>query len=57
MGSLNGKITIVTGARQGIGKAIAEQLPAEGATVVVTAWRSPPPDDGGRVARCGRDSR
>ena len=36
MGRLNDKIAIVTGAGQGIGKAIAGKLTAEGATVVVT---------------------
>ena len=36
MGRLNGKIAIVTGAGQGIGKAIAGKLATEGATVVVT---------------------
>jgi 2-hydroxycyclohexanecarboxyl-CoA dehydrogenase len=36
MGRLDGKIAIVTGAGQGIGKAIAAKLAAEGATVVVT---------------------
>ncbi len=36
MGRLNDKIAIVTGAGQGIGRAIAGKLAAEGATVVVT---------------------
>jgi len=36
VGKLDGKIAIVTGAGQGIGRGIAEKLAAEGATVVVT---------------------
>ncbi len=36
MGKLDGKIAIVTGAGQGIGRGIAEKLAAEGADVVVT---------------------
>lgn len=35
MNSLNGRICIVTGAAQGIGKGIAQRLAAEGATVMV----------------------
>jgi 2-hydroxycyclohexanecarboxyl-CoA dehydrogenase len=36
MGTLKNKVAIVTGAGQGIGKAIAEKLASHGATVVVT---------------------
>ena len=34
MGKLDSRIAIVTGAKQGIGKAVADKLEAEGATVV-----------------------
>ena len=35
MGALDGKVAIVTGAGQGVGRCHAELLAAEGATVVV----------------------
>jgi 3-oxoacyl-[acyl-carrier protein] reductase len=36
MGNLDGRIALVTGAAQGIGRAIAEELAAAGATIVLT---------------------
>jgi len=42
-GVLEGKVAVVTGAAQGIGRAIADGLDAEGATVAV-ADLNPPPD-------------
>jgi 3-oxoacyl-[acyl-carrier protein] reductase len=40
MGSLAGKVAIVTGSSAGIGRAIAERLAQEGATVVVNYGKS-----------------
>jgi 3-oxoacyl-[acyl-carrier protein] reductase len=39
MSSLMEKVAIVTGASAGIGRAIAERLAQEGATVVVKLWK------------------
>ena len=40
MSSLTGKIAIVTGASAGIGRAIAERIAQDGATVVVNYGKS-----------------
>jgi pyridoxal 4-dehydrogenase len=41
MGKLEGRVAIVTGAAQGIGKAVADKLVAEGASVVVADVNGP----------------
>jgi len=41
MGKMDGRVAIVTGAAQGIGKAIADKLAAEGAKVVVADLNGP----------------
>ncbi|MDQ0965352.1 NAD(P)-dependent dehydrogenase (short-subunit alcohol dehydrogenase family) [Flavobacterium sp. W4I14] len=43
---LSGKIALVTGGTKGIGKAIADKLASNGATVVVTARRPPEEESG-----------
>ncbi len=43
--TLSGKIALVTGGTKGIGKAIADELTAQGATIIVTA-RSEPKENG-----------
>lgn len=40
MGSLTGKVAIITGASRAIGRAIAERIAADGASVVINYARS-----------------
>ena len=44
MGSLNGKVAIVTGAGTGIGREASKMLAAEGAQLVVVGRRAEPLD-------------
>ena len=44
MGSMDGKVAVVTGASRGIGEAIARRMASEGAIVAVTARTVEPGD-------------
>ena len=54
MGTLEGKVAIVTGGGRGMGRAIAEGFAREGCFVVVTAAREGPEIDA-VASSCGRD--
>src|SRR5688572_25469857 len=54
---LDGRIAVVTGGSQGIGREIALTLAREGADVVVAARRRPPLDEVvEQITACGRDA-
>jgi 3-oxoacyl-[acyl-carrier protein] reductase len=50
---LSGKVALVTGASKGIGRAVAEQLAAEGADVVITARNAQPLEQTAREIEAG----
>jgi 3-oxoacyl-[acyl-carrier protein] reductase len=50
---LTGKVAFITGASKGIGRAVAEQLAAEGADLVITARTAEPLEEAARAIAAG----